>query len=130
MIAEVNNLGNFVSSDYRITETQQKVVRQVTSGWKSVIVLFGNPYVLNYLDGIEKATGLVVAYQESAESEDLAGQLLFGAFGAAGKLPVTVNQMYHSGDGLLTNPLNRFKYTLPEEFGIDSTFLKKKLTHW
>ena len=47
-----------------------------------VIVLFGNPYILNDLEGIEKANGLVVAYQENSESQDLAGQLLFGAFAA------------------------------------------------
>ncbi|MEI7525916.1 MAG: glycoside hydrolase family 3 N-terminal domain-containing protein [Mariniphaga sp.] len=127
VIAELNNLGNFVSSDYRLTETQQNIVEQVTNNGKSILVLFGNPYILNYLNGLEKASGLVVGYQESPESQDLAGQLLFGAFGAEGKLPVTVNQTFHSGDGLVTLPLNRFKYTLPEELGIDSTFLKKKI---
>ncbi len=128
VIAQINNLGNFVSSDYRLTETQQEVIERVTNEVRSVVVLFGNPYVLDYLKGIEKATALVVAYQESAEAEDLAGQLLFGAFGSSGKLPVTVNKQYGSGDGLLTMPLDRFKYTLPEEVGVDSTYLKKKLT--
>ena len=127
VIAELNNLGNFVSSDYRLTEMQQNVVEQIANNGKSVVVLFGNPYILNYLNGLNKATGLVVAYQESPESQDLAGQLLFGAFGAEGKLPVSVNQTFHSGDGLPTLPLNRFKYTLPEELGVDSTFLKKKI---
>jgi beta-N-acetylhexosaminidase len=127
VIAAVNNLGNFVSSDYRITDTQQKVVQQITTNGKCVIVLFGNPYILNYLEGLEKADGLVVAYQENTESQDLAGQLLFGAFGAKGKLPVTVTEKYRSGDGIATHAIERFKYTLPEELGIDSTFLKKKI---
>jgi len=127
VIAELDNLGNFVSSDYRITEIQQKVTEQVANIGNSVFVLFGNPYVLNNLDGIEKANGLVVAYQESSEAQDLAGQLLFGAFQAEGKLPVNVSRSYHSGDGLSTISLDRFKYTLPEELGIDSTYLKKKI---
>ena len=127
VIAGVNNLGNFPSSEYRLTEVQQKVVQEVTSGMKSIIVLFGNPYVLDYFDGIEKSAGVVLAYQESPESQDLGGQLLFGAFGATGKLPVTVNQTFHSGDGILTKSLERFKYTLPEELGVDSTYLKKKI---
>ena len=126
VIAELNNLGNFVSSDYRITEIQQKVTEQVANLGNSVFVLFGNPYILNYLEGIEKANGLVVAYQESSDAQDLAGQLLFGAFPAEGKLPVTVSKAFHSGDGLQTQSLDRFKYTLPEELGIDSTYLKKK----
>jgi beta-N-acetylhexosaminidase len=127
VIAQINNLGNFVSSDYRLTETQQEVIKRVTNEMRSVVVLFGNPYILDYLQGVEKAAALVVAYQESAEAEDLAGQLLFGAFGSSGKLPVMVNRHFGSGDGLMTTPLDRFKYTLPEEVGIDSTYLKKKI---
>jgi len=127
VIAELDNLGNFVSTDYRITKIQQQVTEQVATLKNSIFVLFGNPYVLNYLGGIEKANGLVVAYQESSDSQDLAGQLLFGAFTAKGKLPVTVSKAYHSGDGLSTVSLGRFKYTLPEELGIDSTYLKKKI---
>jgi len=127
VIAAVNNLGNFVSSNYRISDTQQEVVTQVANNYNSIFVVFGNPYVLNYFGDIEKANGLIVAYQESPESLDLAGQLIFGAFGAHGKLPVNVNDNFHSGAGLVTSAINRFKYTLPEELGIDSTFLKKKI---
>lgn len=127
VIAAVNNLGNFVSSKYRITKTQQEVVQQITSNGKSVIVVLGNPYVLGYLEDIEKTNALVVAYQESPESQDLAGQLLFGAFSAQGKLPVTVNGNFRSGDGLNTFNADRFKYTLPEELGVDSAYLKKKI---
>ena len=127
VIAAVNNMGNFVSSKYRITNTQQKVVSQVAANYKSIIVVMGNPYALGYLDNIEKANGLIVAYQESPESEDLAGQLIFGAFGAQGKLPVTVNPNFRSRDGLIVSTSERFKYTLPEELDVDSTYLKKKI---
>jgi beta-N-acetylhexosaminidase len=127
VIAAVNNLGNFASSNYRITSTQQKVVQQIATNRKSVIVVFGNPYTLNYLDDIEKVNGLVVAYQESPEAQDLAGQLLFGAFAAQGKLPVNVNGAFRSGDGLVSLTIGRFKYTLPEELGVDSAYFKKKI---
>ena len=127
VVAALNDLGNFVSSKYRLTKTQLKVSQQVAGNGKSVFVVFGNPYVLNYLNDIEKANGLVVAYQETAESQDLAGELLFGAIPSQGKLPVTVNQNYRSGDGMVTFPISRFKYTLPEELGVDSTYLKKKI---
>jgi len=127
VIAAVNNLGNFILSNYRITNTQKKVVQQVATNGKSVIVVLGNPYVLNYLEDIDKANGLIVAYQESPESQDLAGQLLFGAFASQGKLPVNVNANFQSGDGLIVLNADRFKYTLPEELGVDSTYLKNKI---
>ena len=126
VIAEVDNLDD-IESKNQITGTQQQVVQKVAANCKSVFVLFGNPYVLNYLEGIRKANGLIVAYQESTESQDLAGQLLFGAFGALGKLPVNVNGNYRSGDGMITLTTDRFKYTLPEELGIDSAYLKTRI---
>ena len=127
VIAGLNNLGNFVSSDYRITKTQENVVKLVANMEKSVIVLFGNLYILNYLESVNKSKGLVVAYEENSETQDLAGQLLFGAIEAQGRLPVTVNGHYRSKDGFVTKSTDRFKYTLPEELGIDSSYLKKKI---
>ncbi len=127
VIAAVNNLGNIESTEYEITDTQQKIVREVATQFKSVIVAFGNPYVLNYFEEAMKAKSLIVAYEESFESQDLTGQLIFGAFASQGKLPVTVNNNFHSGDGLVTSAADRFKYTLPEELGVDSAYLKKQI---
>lgn len=127
IVAGINNLGNFVSSYYGVTKTQQKVVQQITDLNKSVFVLFGNPYALKLLDGLKKANGLVVAYQESEETQDLAGQLLFGAFEGKGRLPITVDDHFRTSDGLSVVPINRFKYTLPEEFGVDSLELKQRI---
>ena len=127
VVAGLNHLGNFVASNYRITKTQQLVTQQVANLQNSIVVLFGNPYILGYLDDIGNAKGLVVAYEENNETQDLAGQLLFGAFGAQGKLPVSVTNLYRSNTGLTTLSANRFKYTLPEELGIDSVYLKKKI---
>jgi beta-N-acetylhexosaminidase len=42
-------------------------------------------------------------------------------------LPVDVNEIFRSGDGLITSDAGRFKYTLPEELGIDSAYLKRKV---
>ena len=127
VIAAVNNLGNFVKSNYRVSTSQQKIVCQITESTRAIVVVLGNPYVLGYLDGLDKAHAVVEAYEESNEAQDLAGQLIFGAFGASGQLPIHVNKSYHSGNGITTPTLNRFKYTLPEELGVDSAFLKKKI---
>jgi len=127
VITGLNNLGLKVSNNFNLSESQAALIKQISERCNSILVIFGNPYVLNSLDGIEKAKGLIIAYQESNESQDLTGQLIFGAFGAEGKLPVRVNQTFRSNKGLTTPALDRFKYTLPEEVGIDSTYLKNKI---
>lgn len=127
VIAELNNLGLKATDNYNLSESQIEMIKEISGQNNSVIVNFGNPYVLNSLNGIEKSKALIVAYQETSDSQDLAGQLIFGAFAAEGKLPVLVNSSYHSNDGLMIPALDRFKYTLPEDVGIDSVYLKNKM---
>src|SRR5690606_25937071 len=66
---------------------------------------------------------LVVAYQETDYTQSLAAQLIFGAVKAGGKLPVTVGESYKAGAGKQTLPLERFKYTVPEDALIDSRII-------
>ncbi len=127
VIVGLNNLGVRASNKYSLSETQAELAREIASQNKSIFVIFGNPYVLNYLEGIEKANSIIVAYQETNETLDLAGQLIFGAFGSEGRLPLSLRNFSKFKEPLKTASLNRFKYTLPEEVGIDSTYLKNRI---
>ncbi len=111
----------------RMDSVTVKLVNAFTGLDNAIYVLFGNPYTFNRFNGFENTKGLVVTYQETIPAQELAAQLLFGAIGAKGKLPVTANQYFKFGDGIMTEPLGRFKYTLPEEVGIDSRYLTAKL---
>ena len=93
----------------------------------SIITSFKNPYVLDKIKGIERAAGLIVAYQDSKLTEELSAQLIFGAIGAGGKLSVRIGDKFPVGSGLDTRGGIRFKYTLPEEAGMDSEFLYGKV---
>jgi beta-glucosidase-like glycosyl hydrolase/CubicO group peptidase (beta-lactamase class C family) len=93
----------------------------------AVFALFGNPYTLNRFTELANAPALLVAYQETPATQELAAQAMFGATGVQGRLPVTVNERYRQGAGLTTEALGRFKYTRPEEVGIDSRLLATKL---
>lgn len=127
IIVGINNLGVMAANKYGLSDLQIEATKKIASQYKSIFVIFGNPYTLNYLDGIEKSNSIVIAYQETYETLDLSGQLIFGAFGSEGKLPFTLKNYPKSREPLKTASLNRFKYTLPEEVGIDSTYLKNRI---
>ncbi len=93
----------------------------------AVFALFGNPYTLSKFTSLANAPALLVAYQETPATQELAAQAIFGATGVKGRLPVTVNDRYKQGTGLRTEALGRFKYTWPEDVGIDSKMLAVKL---
>ncbi len=113
------------------------LVSDLIATGKAVVTVFGNAYVLDKLTfpgdtaqpagHIERARAIVMPYQLTNYTEELAAQLIFGAIGASGKLPVTVNQRFRAGDGLSVPPIGRLKYTIPEEVGIDGRFLTRRV---
>jgi CubicO group peptidase (beta-lactamase class C family) len=113
------------------------LVGDLVATGKAVVTVFGNVYSLDKLTSpadmarperaIERARAIVMPYQLTDHTEDLSAQLIFGAIGASGKLPVTVNQRFRLGDGLIIKPIGRLKYTIPEEVGIDSRFLTQQV---
>ena len=127
IIVGLNNLGVRAANKYGLSELQAELTKKIANQYKSIFVIFGNPYILNDLDGIEKASSIVVAYQETYETLDLSGQLIFGAFGSEGKLSLTLKNFPKTNGTLKTASLDRFKYTLPEEVGINSTYLKTRI---
>lgn len=91
---------------------------------RTILTLFGNPYALDRIKGLDHALGIVVAYQENQLTQDLSAQLLFGGIGATGRLPVDVGRKFRAGEGLDTQGGIRFSYLLPETLGISAPELK------
>ena len=124
-------------SNYGIKAKTAALVSELVATGKAVVTIFGNAYALGKLTSpmdtaqpnrnIEKARAIVMPYQLTRYTEDLSAQLIFGAIGASGKLPVTINQSFRVGDGMLIQPNGRLKYTIPEEVGIDGKYLTQQV---
>ncbi len=93
----------------------------------TIVTYFGNPYALAKLESLQKAGGLVLAYQENEYTEDLAAQLIFGGIGGHGMLPVTINEKWKEGAGIITPGKIRLQYGLPEEAGLSSEILHNRI---
>ncbi len=102
-------------------------VNQVAIGGKGVIASFRSPYTLSTFDRINGAQALISVYEDSDLHQELTAQLIFGAVGAQGRLPVSVAGTAKIGDGLATEGGLRLKYTISEETGLNSRSLKKKI---
>lgn len=102
-------------------------IDKLISGNKTIINWFGNPYAINKIQSLQNADGLVLAYQENEFTEDLSAQLIFGGIGAKGSLPVSINDTWHSGFGITTTGNIRLQYGLPENAGISSEILNRKI---
>jgi beta-glucosidase-like glycosyl hydrolase/CubicO group peptidase (beta-lactamase class C family) len=112
---------------YGVTPELNSVFRQIASLDKSAVIWFGNPYGVARLDMSVKPTAMLVAYQDNSYSQQTAVQVLFGALGASGKLPVTINAGYPAGYGLKTAGDMRLQFGYPENAGLSSEILFSKV---
>lgn len=110
---------------YGITENTIKFINDLKFPGKIILVIFGNPYLLDYFDELNNIDGIIVAYNDEQDTKEITAQLVFGAIQANGKLPVSIKPFYNSGTGFNLESINRFCYGLPEEEGLNSQVLQR-----
>lgn len=92
---------------------------------KVILDVFAKPYSLLPISDFNNIEGLIVSYQNTDVSQIVSGQLIFGAFEAKGKLPVSINKSFAVNDGLKTKKLDVLGFSAPENVGVNSTVLSK-----
>jgi beta-glucosidase-like glycosyl hydrolase/CubicO group peptidase (beta-lactamase class C family) len=127
VIAGIQGINLYPSGKYGTTELQRNALADFIRDNNVVAVFFGNAYALKHFENIHRSKGLILAYQNTVLSQELAAQFVFGAFDATGKLPVTVDKRFQPGDGLAVKNNKTFSYTIPEEVGINSEMLSGKI---
>lgn len=104
---------------YKFTNKELVWLQEIARDSKVVLDIFTSPYSLLQIKSFTNIEGIVVSYQNSKLAQELSAQLLFGAFSAKGKLPVSIGNYFKEGRGLLTSKLSRLEYTIPEAAGLD-----------
>jgi len=90
---------------------------------KVIVCLFGSPYSIKQIPAC--AAAVVCAYEDSPDLQIVAAQQLFGSLPFVGKLPVSIENQYLVGTGLITKSFNRLVFGLPEQVGMYSEILSK-----
>jgi CubicO group peptidase (beta-lactamase class C family) len=88
-------------------------------------VFFTPASYFSQFKNLDKFKAIILAYQNDSVTQDLTAQAIFGAIPCKGKLAEDIAPYFKKGDGIETQALGRLKYTVPEEVGIKSEFLKK-----
>ncbi|MDR3195123.1 MAG: serine hydrolase, partial [Tannerella sp.] len=92
-------------------------------GKQTVFTFFTLPYVCaGYREWIDRADGVVMAYEGTRDAQSYAAQVIFGGIPAKGTLAVTVPGLFAEGTGIKTEK-TRLGYHRPEETGLDAAML-------
>ena len=70
-------------------------------------------------------SSIIVPYQNNAVTQQKTAQLIFGAIGSKGVLPVSINKSFPAGTSIKTTPLKRLSYSHPNNQGFDIKKLNK-----
>ncbi|HON19015.1 MAG TPA: glycoside hydrolase family 3 N-terminal domain-containing protein, partial [Salinivirgaceae bacterium] len=110
--------------NYGGTRKSIEFITELTKRTKVILVLFGNPFLLNI--GIETKIldGLIVAYENTKYTQDYAAQLIFGGIEAQGVLPVTVGNFKAGFKSLKTEKV-RLGFSIPQAVGANESYLYK-----
>ncbi len=127
VIAGVQGLRSYPGRNYGVSAGQMAAIKVLAEKTRLVTLFFGNAYALKSFAGIENSAALVLAYQDNNFTQELSVQMLFGAVNASGRIPVTSDNRFRAGSGVDVKKNRRLKYTIPEEVGISSGILARKI---
>lgn len=125
IIAGIHNTNNSPKKNFGISKQSIELINGLADSTKVILTVFGSPYSLGQIDDPYKFESIVVGYQDEKLAKEIAAQIIMGSIEASGKLPVIAHTAFPAGSGLQTLPIQRLKYTIPEEVGITSADLNK-----
>ena len=110
---------------YKFNNKELVWLQEIARNKNVILDVFASPYSLLQVKNFTDIEGIIVSYQNSKIAQELSAQLIFGAFGAKGKLPVSIKNNFLEGHGFTTSELSRFEYTIPEAVKLSSKKLSK-----
>lgn len=118
-----SNANPWKSFDF--TENELTRLQRVSEKKKVILVSFASPYALSAIKDFSTIESVLVSYQNSKISQDLSAQIIFGARGSLGKLPITINDEFREGFGLRSANIFRLGFDIPESVGMSSVKLSR-----
>jgi len=120
IIASIHNTNIYPQKNFGISKQSIDLINTLADSSKVILTLFASPYSIGQLADPDKFESIIVGYQDEKLANEIAAQIIMGSIEASGKLPVVAHTSYTAGVGLHTTPIQRLKYTIPEEVGIAS----------
>lgn len=107
-----------------MSDSEKALVRNLSSKNRTVLVSFAKPYALSSVP-TNNVNAVVVGYQNNKFAQDAAAQVLFGAIGAKGKLPVSISNQFTVDTGITTKAIDRLGFSTAANEGMDPKILAK-----
>jgi beta-N-acetylhexosaminidase len=115
--------GAYKKNDFTTKELEW--IDAIAKNKKVILTVFARPYTLSAFKNFSNINTLIMAYQNNAFAQTVSAEIVFGALGAKGRLPVSIGTTYKMNDGIATRSLNRLGFSTPENVGMSAAKLSK-----
>ena len=108
----------------KLSDNEQDILKIIDEHDNKILASFTNPYTLSHLN-LKSYNSVIVGFQNNYEFQKTIAQQIFGAKEIKGNLPVSINETYKEGTGIILKNLNILSYADPEMVGVDRKKLNK-----
>ncbi|TVZ28251.1 beta-glucosidase-like glycosyl hydrolase [Gillisia sp. Hel_I_86] len=110
---------------YAFSAEELNWIHEIARNNTTILDVFARPYALMDLNSSSNIEGILMSYQNSEAAQRKSAEIIFGALGAKGRLPVSISEAFPAGTGYYTKSVNRLSYGYPEAVGMNSYKLQK-----
>jgi len=111
--------------NHNLTFRELLWINQIGKQNDVILTFFTKPYSLLTIKNFESIETIIIGYQNNAISQTVVPQVIFGAIGSKGKLPVSIEEHFKVNEGIETLAIQRLGFEIPENMGMDSKILAK-----
>jgi beta-glucosidase-like glycosyl hydrolase/CubicO group peptidase (beta-lactamase class C family) len=115
--------GAWKNHDFKASELAK--IDTIAKYKRIILDVFAKPYSLLSITNFDNYDALIVSYQNSEVSQVVSAEIIFGAVGSKGKLPVSIGSFYPVNHGLETQQLNVLGFSTAENVGMNSAKLNQ-----
>ena len=101
------------------------ILQEIAKESNVILDVFAKPYALNAFANFDNIEGIVISYQNSAISQIVSAEVIFGAVAAKGRIPVSISNNFKVNEGFDTEKIDRLGFATPESVGMKSETLNK-----
>ena len=122
IIVGIHHSDNNPWESHKLSNKEKDLLNLLSRRRNTILVSFSNPYALQDIP-LDAFSSVMLGYQNNPIAQSKAAQVIFGALGAHGKLPVDLGS-FQVGDGLQLLPIERLSYGHPFEVNLDAVRLQ------
>ncbi len=111
--------------NHNLTFRELLWINQIAKQNDVILSFFTKPYSLLNIKNFESIETIIIGYQNNAIAQTVVPQVIFGAIGAKGKLPVSIEEHFKVNEGIETLAIERLGFEVPENVGMNSKILTK-----